>query len=147
MHNVKNSRIYLAIFSGSACCLALAILAASIGCNYEVEPSEEFSVTVSPNIVSLAPGASQTFTASGGRIYTWTLRYTNVVAATGSPAGQLWGVLSSPVGATVIYTALTFPSNDATTQQILMVSSSLGGTSTNSSPLNASAEAYIFHPE
>ncbi len=99
--------------------LARAAMLASLifwtsGC--ETEPSEQISVSISPNTAQLRLGESQEFVASGWEDYTWSL---------GTPG---IGVLSTKKGNSTIYTAVT-GTNDV--QTLTLTVNVRGAPSTN----------------
>ena len=85
--------------------------------------------TIDPPSVTLSAGQSQTFTASGGYDYTWSLQTEGV------------GTLTPRTGSIVVYTAPSTTTN-STASQTITVKSSIQGSSagtgststTNSSP-------------
>ena len=124
-------------------CLAVAMLAAAgmtIWSGCEVGSATE-TIYVDPSSVVLEQGQFQTFTASGGYDYTWSL----------SPEGA--GKLNVRHGGTVVFEMMADPgssSNGAGTVQIICTSTITGapqdGTGTNSQPgYIETAIAYAYY--
>jgi hypothetical protein len=78
-------------------------------------PSQAPEVTVSPSEVTLGPGGSQSFSANGGRTFTWQL------------SNEAIGTLSRRVGRTTTYTSLFSPGTNVVVQ-ILTVTNEDGDT-------------------
>ena len=117
--------------------LAAACLLTICGCETD---SANAPVYITPSSVSVAPGQSVEFTASGGYDYKW-----------GLSDGTL-GTLSTRSGPITVYTAGShIGSTNATLAQVLTLTSTIagqatGGTiTTNQTPYTAQAEAYITH--
>lgn len=125
----------VAALAATLCAVCIASLA-SVGCDYDIEPADDFAIEVEPQTVRLKEGQSQTFTASGGLTYRWELSETT--------STQRWGILSANVGRSVTYTSVHAPV--ATTNiHVIRASSILSeGGDTNTASTTASAEAYIF---
>lgn len=99
-----------------------------VGC--ETEPSDQASVTITPNTASLAVGASQTFVATGWSGYTWSLSQPSA------------GVLSTTTGDSTTYTAVTSLSSN--TPQKLTASVTTGNGASNTTTI-VTGEALITH--
>jgi hypothetical protein len=106
-------------------------LVGMMGC--ETDPSDQISITITPNTASLAQGASQEFVASGWTGYFWSLSNSSA------------GVLSTTTGDRTTYTAVT--SLTSNTTQVLTVTVNTGSTTTttNGTTSTATAEALITH--
>ena len=115
--------------------VAAGLAALFAACDLEVEDPSDFSIRVEPKTVSLRQGQSQQFTAYGGNSYTWSIDTSQT---------QRWAILDRTDGGIVVYTSIHSPTN-STNMQILTVTSTIGGDSTNTQAYSASAEAYIYH--
>ena len=110
----------------------LCVVLVLSGC--ETEPSEQIAISVTPNHVTLRPGQSREFTASGWQDYTWSISDREI------------GVLSTSKGNSTVYTAVGGGTNAV---QILTVTAS--GTRTNATSGTANtissgaARALITH--
>ena len=110
------------LLSSIAICLPLVGM---VGC--ETESSEQASISITPNTVSLAMGDSQEFEASGWQDYSWVLSDSSL------------GVLSASTGDRTTYTAVV-----TNTTQVLTVTAHSGpSVATNTTPLTA--QAIIIH--
>lgn len=115
-------------FLAASCVLALAVGAALTGC--ETESATSALITVSPESARLAYGESQTFTAQGGRSYSWALSSTS------------YGALSSRSGESVTYTSFYEGSSSTNPVVTLTVTGTLGASGTTDTWF---AEATILH--
>lgn len=120
----------------------VAGLAFMCGCSIDGADSADSDITVSPSSATLSKGQSQTFTASGGYEYTWTL----------SPDDGS-GKLNTTKGESVVYTCLA--TNIGTAPKKVVVTSTISGSSagtastTNTAGTDqyqASGYAEIFWP-
>jgi hypothetical protein len=110
------------LLSSIAICLPLVGM---VGC--ETESSDQASISITPNTVSLATGDSQEFRASGWQDYSWSLSDSSL------------GVLSASTGDRTTYTAVV-----SNTTQVLTVTAYSGPTiATNATSLTA--QALITH--
>lgn len=116
------------------CGATLAVLWFCAGC--ELEPASAASLTITPQTAKLREDQSQTFTASGGAEYHWSID--------GASSTGRWAILSSPVGESIVYTSLNSPAS-GTHVTVLTVTSTLGVGTTNTPAPVVSAEAYITH--
>jgi len=120
--------------------MVLSAILVFSGC--EADPSTDMTVSVSPQIAELRQHEAQTFVASGGIKYSWSISSTN------ADASDPWGILSSTTGDQVTYTSLRSPATgQAYVVQMLTVSATLGMVSSSNSvaPRTASTTAYIYH--
>ena len=116
------------------------LLVVITGC--EVEPVQDFAISITPQRVDLRKNQSQKFIASGGVRYTWSLGGTNVADDAADP----WGILSAVTGDEVTYTSLRSPSGTNFIVRTLTVTGTLGSDSaSNSTTVSSSATAYIYH--
>ena len=122
---------------------ALLTLALLAGC--ETEPSEQMAITITPNNVTLRPGESQEFTATGLQDYTWEIRDSDGKAT----STDRIAVLSTKKGNSTIYTAVS----GTNMTRVLRVSANVrSGTQTTDPPATETertsvvfAEAIITH--
>jgi len=131
------------VLLGAAAALGLAALLVS--CN--TESATENNVRVTPERVRLANGQSQTFTASGGYDYRWSLD--------GGGTADEWGRLSAATGPTTVYTSTKDASTSGVTRVVRVTSTISGSGSTTTStatnvPSTTSsysmrAEAFVEH--
>lgn len=119
----------------------LSALLIFAGC--EVAPVQDFSVSVTPQRADIRKNQSQTFVASGGVRYTWSLSSTN----TESDATDPWGSLSATTGEQVTYTSLHAPAaGQEFVLRMLTVTATLGTEdASNATARTASTSAYIYH--
>lgn len=119
--------------------LAAAIAASLIICvGCDIEPAQDFTISVEPQAATLRQGQSAEFVASGGLTYSWAIDQAS--------STQRWGVLSAQTGERVRYTSV-HSEDDTTHIQVLTVTSNLGDDDTSSNAVinQASAEVYIYH--
>lgn len=114
--------------------LLILVSALCLGTSCEVS-SADSSITVSPSTATLTPGEQQTFTASGGYEYTWSLDPDD-----GS------GQLSATKGESTVYTCLS--TNIGSMPKKVVVTSTItgSGTSTNSTSYSVEGSAEIYWP-
>ncbi len=122
-----------------ACLGAGVVIATFTSCETQ---SANATVRISPSSASLSRSQSVSLTASGGFDYKWSLGDDTI------------GTLSSRDGATVVYTSRHSPNagdtnkpNSVISQVVTVVSTIEGAsaTTTNSTSLSTSAEAFITH--
>jgi|GEM_PF-2366674 len=105
------------------------------GCNSEdYEPLQNATLTITPQVVEIKTNQTVEFMASGGILYNWSV----------SNQATRWAIFSAYSGEKIRYTSIKAP-NSGRHLEVLTCTSTIGGTSTNSSGLNISAEAYIWH--
>lgn len=105
--------------------MAFAAVLLMAGC--ETESSEQISIMITPNNITLQKGESREFIASGWQDYTWTL------------SEPTYGVLSTTKGDRTTYTAVKNPTDaDATLLQILTLMVNIASSSTPSASSPAS---------
>ena len=114
-------------FLAAGCVLAAAAAAIITGC--ETESATSALITVSPESARLAYGESQTFTAKGGRSYSWELSSTS------------YGALSSRSGESVTYTSF-YEGGGTNPVVTLTLTGTLGASGTTDTWF---AEATILH--
>ncbi len=116
--------------------MALVAIAVALG-GCETESSDNISISISPNNVTMKKGQSQTFTASGWRDYTWSLEDNDI------------GILSATKGDSTVYTAIADAPTNSILTLVLSVTATIASTSTDSSPVGntngstVKAEAFI----
>jgi len=132
--------IFSVLLAGVASVLALITAVVMAGC--EVEPVEDFSVSVSPQTVQLQKDQSQEFVASGATRYTW-----SIDSSSASETNNPWGILSSTTGEKVTYKSLRSPTGgEEFVLRYLTVTGTLGTEgASNSSVATASATVLIYH--
>ena len=114
-----------------------AILVACIGC--DVEPSQDFTISVEPQAATLREGQTVDLVASGGLAYSWSIGQNSTT--------QRWGILNVKTGDRVTYTSVHSQPGE-TNIQVLTVTSSIGdqdNLASNAVTHQASAEVYILH--
>jgi hypothetical protein len=114
-------------FLAAICVVGAGAMAVFTGC--ETESATSSLITVSPESARLAYGESQTFTAQGGRSYSWSL------------SSSSYGALSSRSGESVTYTS-TYSGGSTNPVVSLTLTGTLGASGTTDTWF---AEATIMH--
>ena len=114
------------------CCTGLVAVVLGLvwaGCESD---SATTRIAIAPPSATISVGQSITFTASGGYDYAWSL------------SDSTLGTLSTTTGDATTYTSIHDPGPSNSVVQVLTVTSSIPGSSTsNSTPNEWTAEAYI----
>lgn len=122
--------------------ILLSALFVIAGC--EVEPVQDFAVSISPDRVDIRQDQSQKFIASGGVRYEWQLSSTG--SDTNADTSDPWGILSASTGNEVTYTSLRSPADGEYYVRTLTVTATLGSQNVSNTTLRTtSATAYIYH--